>query len=110
MRQPREAHLAVQRDAQGVVAEDVHLDTRDGLTHPVGPRAVEQDVVVVARHERHAGAPLEIDLRARPPCQEECGEDHAQRELRRGHRRSYGTTTVSPGPSVTLLLPVTRSW
>ena len=105
-----QAGLTVDGHVQVVLTEEVELDARHGLAESVGPRAVQQHVVVVPRHQRHAGPPLDVDLRARPPGGEEGGEGHEQREPGRGHHhRSYGTTTVSPGPSVTLLLPVTRS-
>src|SRR5438067_2194473 len=110
VREPGQSRLAIGGDVQVVLAEEIELDARHGLAEPVGPRAVEQHVVVVPRHQRNPGPPFDVDLRARLPGREERGESHERRQPGRGHRhRSYGTTTVSPGPSVTLLLPVTRS-
>src|SRR5439155_15351111 len=110
VREPGESRLAIDGDVQVVLAEEIELDTRHGLAEAVGARAVEQDVVVVPRHQRDPGPPFDVDLRVRSPGREERGEGHERRKPGRGHRhRSYGTTTVSPGPSVTLLLPVTRS-
>src|SRR5438552_7440576 len=110
VREPGQSRLAIGGDVQVVLAEEIELDARHGLAEPVGPRTVEQDVVVVPRHQRDPGPPFDVDLRVRSPGREERGEGHERRKPGRGHRhRSYGTTTVSPGPSVTLLLPVTRS-